>query len=436
MTAMGDNSDKLGLGLATMLVAGNMIGSGIYLLPATLAVIGGISLAGWVIAAVGALLLAAVFGWLTTLRPGSDGLATLVGERLGRVFGFQTAQFYWLTCWIGDIAIAVAVTGYLAFFFPVLRDIWPGAIATAAAIWALTLLNIVGVRLVGRFEGATLVIGLVPIVAVGALGWLWFDPELFAASWNVGGAAPGDAVRASVASVFWAFLGLESASVVAAVVRDPQRNVPLATVGGVGLAALVYIAAFAAIMGLLPADRMATSTAPFADAVSRIVGGAAAALVAVCAAAKAAGTLGGWLLVTAETTRWTAAEGYLPRALAVRSPRGTSVRALIVMAAVMSAVVFLTASPTLGKQFGLLINLAVILSLMVYAYCCVALWRLSEGVAPARRRLMRVVAVLALGFCLWAGYESGRQALIFAAVLVGLTFVVWPLVRRAAPGSR
>ena len=432
---MADQSDKLGLGLATMLVAGNMIGSGIYLLPATLAVIGGISLAGWAIASVGALLLAAVFAWLTILRPGSDGLAVLVGERLGRVFGFQTAQFYWLNCWIGDIAIAVAVTGYLAFFFPVLRDIWPGAITTAAVIWALTLINIVGVRFAGRFEGFTLVIGLVPILAVGALGWLWFEPELFAGSWNVGGAAPGEAIRASVASVFWAFLGLESAGVAAAVVRDPERNVPLATVGGVALAAVVYIAAFAAIMGLLPADRMATSTAPFADAVARIIGPAAAALVAICAAAKAAGTLGGWVLVTAETTRWTAAAGYLPRALAQRSPRGTSVRALVVMAVVMSVVVFLTASPTVGKQFGLLINLSVILALMVYAYCCLALWRLSAQVEPRRRRMMRIVAGLAIGFCLWTAFESGAQTLKFAAALLVVTFVAWPLVRRAAPGN-
>lgn len=429
---MGVQSDKLGLGLATMLVAGNMIGSGIYLLPATLAAIGGISLVGWIIASAGALLLGAVFGWLAVLRPGSDGLATLVGERLGRVFGFQTAQFYWLTCWIGDIAIAVAVTGYLAFFVPALRDTWTGATATAAAIWAATLLNIVSVRLVGRFEGATLGVGLVPILSVGLAGWLWFEPELFAASWNVADAPPVDAVRASVASVFWAFLGLESAAVAAAVVRDPERNVPRATVGGVAIAAVVYIAAFAAIMGLLPADRMATSTAPFADAVARIVGPVAAALVAVCAAAKAAGTLGGWLLVTAETTRWTAAEGYLPRGLAVRSARGTSVRALVVMAAIMSAVVFLTASPTLGEQFGLLINLSVILCLMVYAYCCLALWRLSEEVEPGRRMAMRAVAALALGFCLWTAYESGAQTLRFAGLLLLVTFAAWPLVRRGA----
>lgn len=429
---MGDPDNKLGLGLATMLVAGNMIGSGIYLLPAGLAVIGGISLAGWAVASAGALMLAAVFGWLAVLRPGADGLANLVGERLGKIFGFQTAQFYWLNCWIGDIAIAVAVTGYLAFFFPVLRETWPGASVTVVVIWLATLINIIGVRFAGRFDGLTLIVGLVPILAVGGLGWLWFDPGLFAQGWNVGGAAPAEAVRASVAMVFWAFLGLESASVAAAVVKNPERNVPLATVGGVGLAAIVYVAAFAAIMGLLPADRMATSTAPFADAVARIVGPVAAGLVAVCATAKALGTLNGWVLVTAETTRWTAASAYLPRWLARRSARGTSSRALLAMAALMTVAVLATASPTLGEQFALMINLAVILSLMVYIYCCIALLRMSGEMPAERRALARGVAGLALLFSLWVALEAGSQALIFAAVLLVLTFAAWPLVRRGA----
>ncbi len=430
---MGDNRDKLGLGLATMLVAGNMIGSGIYLLPASLALIGGISLAGWAVAAVGALLLAAVFGWLAVLRPGADGLAGLVGERLGRLVGFQTAQFYWLNAWIGNIAIAVAVTGYLAFFFPALRGTWPGAAATVALIWVATIINIVGIRFAGRFDGLTLIVGLVPIVAVGLFGWLWFDPQLFAAGWNIGNAAPADAVRASVAIVFWAFLGLESASVATAVVKDPARNVPLATVGGVALAAIVYVAAFAAIMGLLPADRMAESTAPFAEAVARIVGPVAAALVAICATAKALGTLNGWVLVAAETTRWTAAAHFLPRWLSKRSAHGTSTRALLAMAGVMTVAVLATASPTLGEQFNLAINLAVILSLMVYIYCCVALLHMSGEMPANRRLLVRVVAVLAILFSLWVAVEAGAQALKFAGVLLLVTVAAWPLVRRAAP---
>jgi arginine:agmatine antiporter len=233
--------------------------------------------------------------------------------------------------------------------------------------------------------------------------------------------------------VFWAFLGLESASVAAAVVKNPERNVPLATVGGVGLAAIVYVAAFAAIMGLLPADRMATSTAPFADAVARIVGPVAAGLVAVCATAKALGTLNGWVLVTAETTRWTAVSAYLPRWLARRSARGTSTRALLAMAALMTVAVLATASPTLNQQFALMINLAVILSLMVYIYCCIALLRMS-GEMPANRRLAaRIVAALALVFSLWVALEAGPQALIFAAVLLAVTVAAWPLVRRAGP---
>src|SRR5690606_12879825 len=131
---------------------------------------------------------------------------------------------------------ALAVTGYLTVLVPAIDTPLARTATTAAVIWLLTFVAILGPRAIGRLHGLTLAVGLVPLLAAGTLGWLWFDPELFARSWNVGGEPASQAVFGSLVSVFWAFVGVEAATMVARMVRDPERNVPLATMGGVGIA--------------------------------------------------------------------------------------------------------------------------------------------------------------------------------------------------------
>src|SRR3990167_5388474 len=223
--------------LATVLVAGNMIGSGVFLLPATLAAIGSSTLIGWVIASAGAMLLAGCFALLATLKPTPDGFVEYPARGLHPFFGFANWFLYWLSCWVGSPAIALAVTGYLTFFLPVLSDPVISVWTTIGVIWLMTLANLIGARTVARLGGLTLVIGLAPIAVATVLGLLAFDPQTFAAGWNVTGKPLTQAVGGSLAPIFWAFLGLESAPVAAAVVRDPRRNVARAALGGVGLAA-------------------------------------------------------------------------------------------------------------------------------------------------------------------------------------------------------
>lgn len=421
---------RLGLGLATVLVAGNLIGSGIYLLPATLASIGSISIFGWIIAAIGALVLAGVFSLMMIVRPTEDGLADIVRAGLGPYWGFQSSLLYWIGCWLANIAIALAVVGYLTVAFPALDQPLPSAAATVAVIWLLTGIAILGPRAIGRTHALTLAVGLVPLLAVGILGWLWFDPELFARSWNVGGEADSQAVFGSLVSVFWAFVGVECAAMVARMVHNPARNVPLATMGGVGISALVYMFASTAIFGMAPADSIAASSAPFALAVDRILGPAAAGLVAVCAILKASGTLGGWVLVTGETTRWTAASRFLPGWLAQTSERGMPVRALVAMAVLMSVVTFLTVSPTIAQQFELLINASVVFTLLVYVYASIALVRFTSGASPGRRRTALVLATLAILFSVLLIVSSGVGMIAVTAGLVVLTLLGWQFVRR------
>jgi len=431
---------KVGPFLATALVASNMVGSGIFLLPATLAAVGSITLVGWLVATLGALLVAVTLARLGRISPQAGGPCAYAAEALGPYFGFQCTAIYWVSCWSGNIAIAVTATGYLASFFPALATPPAGAAATSLLIWLLTAMNILGPRLVCQFESGAILLGLIPILLIATLGWARFDPTLFQASWNVRHEPMMQAIPNSLVLVFWAFTGLESASVAAAVVEDPQRNVPLATVGGVLVAALVYIASCSVVMGLIPAEKLAHSTAPFADAAELLFGSATGAFVGLMALLKTAGTLGGWILLTAQTSKAGADRGLFPAFFGRADRYGIPVPSLLLMAAVMSVVVFATVSPTIGEQFGKLIEVSTIFCLLAYIYSCIALWRMDRRQASGWVYLRyRAPSVAALLICAWVIAASDQKLLLLSAITVALTVpLYWLLIRplRAAAAER
>lgn len=433
---------KVGPFLATALVASNMVGSGIFLLPATLAAVGSITLVGWFVATAGALLVAVTLARLGRISPQAGGPCAYAAEALGPYFGFQTTMIYWISCWSGNIAIAVTATGYLASFVPLLAQPLAGAAATSALIWLLTALNILGPRLVCQFETGAIALGLIPILLIATIGWSHFDPALFQASWNVKHAPAMEAIPNSLVLVFWAFTGLESASVAAAVVDNPQRNVPLATIGGVLVAAVVYITSCTVVMGLIPAETLSKSSAPFTDAAVLLFGSATGAFVGVMALLKTIGTLGGWILLTGQTSKAGAERGLFPTFFGRADRYGIPVPSLLLMAAVMSGVVFATVSPTIGEQFGKLIEVSTIFCLMAYVYSCIAIWKLDKpGPTPFSGSpwvyiRYRVLAVAALLICAWVIVESDHTLLLLSAATVALTVpLYWLLIRPLRRGA-
>ncbi|HEY0649616.1 amino acid permease [Phenylobacterium sp.] len=391
---------KVGVLGAAALVAGSMVGSGVYLLPATFGAVGSISILGWGAAMMAALAIAGMFAWLSKAAPEATGLGGYVQAGLGRFFGVQTAVAFWTLCWIGNVAVALAVVGAGAFLVPGLNEPGPRLATTLAAVWFAVGVSWVGPRAVARLEGFTLGIGLLPVVLVAIVGWFWFQPEVFLASWNPQGLAVGEAVGRSALTAFWAFLGLECAAAAAGVVRDPSRNVPRATlIGVVGVAAL-YIAATSVVMGIIPGARLAGSTAPFADAAQATLGLALGAAIAVCALLRAAGCLTGWTLVTAETTRSAADVGVFPAFFRTRPGERASPVNLLTAGVLMTLVAVLTATPTLGEQFGTLANMAVLLALYCYILAGASLTRLARGFENGRRVAAMATAGLAIACAL------------------------------------
>jgi arginine:agmatine antiporter len=415
---------KLGPVLATIVVAGNMIGSGIFMLPATLATVGSVTIIGWLAASLGAVALALMFGKLARRRPMAGGPASYVFDAFGPFAGMQVSLWYWTSCLIGNVAIAAAASGYLVAFL----GITPGpaflAFITISLFWLATAVNMVSPRFAGIFNGPLLIAGLVPLVLICTVGWFMFDPALYRANWNVSGLSDLAAVKQSLVLVFWAYLGLESASVAAAVVENPERNVAIATVAGVLLAAFVYITVSAAMMGLAPAADLANSSAPFALVASKIFGPVAGPLVAAAGMLKALGTLAGWILLTAQTSRAAADHGLLPQIFARTRAGDTPVAGLMTAGLVGTVSVVLTISPTLGEQFGLLSEAATLFCLLMYLATCAA---------AIKYRLPGAYLLSAIGgaFCICAiAWSSATSLKATAVCLVVLALFYLPAMRR------
>lgn len=425
---------KIGPLLATALVASNMIGSGIFLLPASLAVVGSVTIIGWLAATLGALCIAAVLGKLGQVAPEPGGPCAYAEDALGHYMGFQANVIYWLCCLIGNIAIAIGAVGYLGHFFPALGAQPNAALASITLVWLFTLANIVGPRFACQLESLTLVIGLLPLALIGTAGWWHFDAQTFRDSWNVTGQPLHTVVPGTLVLVFWAFLGLESASVGMAVVENPRRNVPIATLCGVLLAGIVYMATCSVIMGLLPAAQLAKSTAPFADAAQSMIGPIAGGLVAFAALTKASGTLCGWVLLTAQVSKAAADRGLFPSMLSRTDRHGIPVLNLLLQGVLMTAVVILTISPTLNQQFNKLIEVSVIFCLLTYVYGCTAVWRFGAQQGEESLRRYRPLALVAMLFSLTVIVMSGTQLLALTAMTIFATCLVYPWLMK--PGAR
>lgn len=421
-------SNKIGLAPAIFMVAGNMMGSGVFMLPANLAGIGSIAILGWLVTVVGSIALALVFAKHASLDPAAGGPYAYTRKAFGDYMGYQTNLVYWLANVVGNVGLAVAGLGYLSTFFPALKDPLVMALSQITIIWLLTYANMLGPKVVGRIQSFTTTLTLFPILGVALLGWFWFNADTFTAAWNVSGESSMTAIGMTLNFTLWAFIGVESASVSAAVVKNPARNVPIATVTGVILAAVCYILSSSAIMGIIPNKELIASSAPFADAVRIALGPTAANLVALCAAIGCLGSLGGWTLLVGQTAQAAADDGLFGKVFAKVNAKGVPSAGLAIVAGLMTLQVLATASPTASEQFGKIASIAVILTLLPYIYSSVALKVLGYKKMPHGQYLFYTIAGLAAAvYCLAAMVGSDANMTRWALMFVITTIVFYEL---------
>ena len=425
---------KIGPVLATFVVANNMIGSGFFLLPASLAQVGGVTALSWLLGTVLAVALGGAFARLARDYPNLQSPDDYVRPALGRDMGFLTTTLYWIAAWVGNNGIAVAAFGYLVTLLP-FNGSSPAVQVTGqiALIWLMFAINLLGPRQVARFQSFCVIFGLTPVLVVLFGGWGHFDRAIYDAGWNVSGQSDVSVVFSSLAPVFWAFVGLETGAMVAGIVRDPERNVPRATYGGILIAGVVYLLSSVLVMGIVPAAELATSSAPFALVAATIFGPWAGMAIAAAAALKATGTLGGWMLVAGESGARAAQRGFLPSIFGRLRTNGSAGWGLFIVSISMTAIAFVTMSATVATQFGVIINAVVLVVVMAYAAAGLSLL-VGTKLRPASTS-DRWLGAAALVACALLIFSSPPLLVAGAFGVVVLAWVLFRMFARPAMSS-
>ena len=421
---------KLGFWMATALVVGNMIGSGIFLLPATLAPYGWNAVYGWGLTIAGALCVAFVFAGLGRAMPqaGPYGYARAA---FGPGIAFVTIWSYWISVWVGIAAIAVAAVSYLGLFLPAIGAT-PGVPALLACmlLWLLTAVSLRGARAAGEVQVATVLLKLVPLVAVVALVLVLLaggetPPPITGEPVSLG------AVSAAATLALWAMLGIESASVPSEKIEDPARTIPHATVAGAVTVGALYVAVTLSVLMLLPEGQAAASQAPLADAVARHLGSGFGEAVALFAAVSCIGTMNGYILIQGELPCVMARDGVFPAWFAKQTRNGMPARALLVSSGLATLLVVANYARSLAELFTFMALLSTTANLVLFVVVCGAALRLGRRGLLRADRLLPVTAVAGLTFSLWAIFGAGREAVLWGIALLAAGAPVYWLMRRS-----
>jgi APA family basic amino acid/polyamine antiporter len=435
----------------TSLVVGNVIGSSIFVLPALLAPFGGLAIVSWLITSAGALLLALVFARLAAQVPRAGGPYAYTRVAFGDFAGFLIAWGYWIGLWASVAAVAVGTMSYVGALFPaVANNLQLAGLVAIGAVWLLTLVNLRGVPGAGRLQTVTTVVKLIPLVAIGTLGLLHANWSYFAPTVPPGYPSMLAAITAATALTLFSYLGIESATVPADNVDNPARTIPRATVVGTLIVAVVYIFSTIGVLGALPADVLAASPAPYADAASAMWGNWAAALVTIGAIISGFGALNGFILLQGQVPMAVARDRLFPERFGRLSSTAVPAFGCVVSTA-LATVVLLThfggraGAGALSDVYNGIILLATFTTLVPYAFCAMAelLLALTSRRGdndPNRRRLWVTAAIGAFAFVfsviciIGAGPDTALRG--FAGLLLGLPVYVWIKRKQEIPLSR
>ncbi|MGD9021934.1 MAG: putrescine-ornithine antiporter [Lysobacterales bacterium] len=435
---MADASKKMTLMGLTTLVAVNMMGSGIIMLPASMAQIGAISLLSWIVTAVGSMAIAYSFAQLGVLCPRSGGMSAYSEEAHGKSSYFMASFLYYLSLAIGNVAIAISAVGYLTPFIPWLgTGATPLFVGVVGLIWITTVANFGGPKVTGQIGAVTVWGVIIPVAGLSLIGWFWFSADTFAQAWNPNKVAMGDAIAQSIPLTLWAFLGMESAAQNSDAVENPEKNVPLACLLGTLGAAVVYVLSTTVIMGIVDNKDLANSSAPFAYVYAQMFNDTIGNIIMALAVLACVGSLLGWQFTLSTTSKYTADEGMFPKIFAKVNGMGAPIAGMLIAGVLQTLMAFSTMSPDASSQFSKLVDLAAVTNIVPYITSISALMLVMNkaGVSQAVYKRNVAVALVAIAYSIYALYASGMEAVFGGMMVMMVGYLLYGFVAKKYIGD-
>lgn len=428
-----DSGSRIGLPVATALIMGSVIGTGIFALPQSLAPYGPISIVAFLLASIGALALALTFGRLSKRIPASGGPYQYARDAFGDFNGFINAWSYWITAWAGNSAIAVAWVGYVEVFVNQGHNKMWSIIIAMFGLWIPAGVYLMGLKNLGAVQVITTILKFIPLLFMATIGLFFIKTANFGA-FNQSGTSWVSAISATVAITFFGYIGIETASVVAGRVRNPGRNVPRATVLGTLLCAVVYIGGTITVFGTVSNAQLRNSTSPFSDAADAIFGGDwGGEAVAVAAIISGLGALVGWTLIIAEMPYAAAKDGLFPQRFALLSKRKRQPVFAMLVSTILASLLVVIAYTKFSSVFTSIVLLGVFTAVIPYLFSAAsqAYWLIIHGRVREPRRFVRdlFVSTLALVFSYWALAGSGYQTVYYGVICIVLGVPVYMYVK-------
>jgi len=423
---MSAKSNKIGVVQLTILTMVNMMGSGIIMLPTKLAEIGTISIVSWLVTAVGSTALAYAFAQCGMFSKKSGGMGGYAEYSFGKAGNFMANYTYGVSLVIANTAIAISAVGYGSEFLGATLSPLSIALWTIFTLWLATVLNFGGARITGNISSFTIWGVIIPVVGISIIGWKWFDGTMYVNSWNPHNVPTFEAIGVSISMTLWAFLGLESACANSDAVENPEKNVPIAVLGGTLGAAVIYIVSTNVIAGIVPNLELANSTAPFGLAFAHMFDETIGKVIMGLMVMSCFGSLLGWQFTIAQVFKSSAEEGYFPAFFKKVTSKDAPIVGMVTITSLQTLLSLMTISPSLNKQFNVLVDLAVVTNVIPYLLSMAALAVLlkTENVPHQKYKKTVLVAFIGSVYSIYALYAAGEQAMLYGSIV---TFIGWTL---------
>lgn len=428
---------SLGLAACTAIVVGNMVGSGFYLSPAAVAPFGNLAILIWIVMGAGAICLGLTFARLAALSPAVGGPYAYTRLAYGDFAGFLIAWGYWISIWASLPVIAFAFTGVVIDLFPVLHGRVTAVLLTLAAIWAVVIVNLRGVHAAGLFSEITTYAKLIPFGAVALIGLFFINQSHFS-EFNPSGMPFLQASAALAPLIMFAYLGLESATVPAGDVRDPERIIPRSTVLGIAIAAALYVLGTIVVVGLVPREQLIKSVSPFSEAARIMWGPAGEIAISLAVVVSSIGALNGWTLLMGQVPMAAARDGLFPELFSTLSRRNVPATGIVVSAILATVLVLVqtTGGEAFSTVYRLFVGLSTMTAVIPYAFCSLAGSLVSARVSNGMN-VPRVSAVELVGFtfAIFTLYGCGAEPVLYGVLLLllGIPVYIWQRRRAFAP---